>query len=140
MTNYFEDDKNREKMESACVSWLGTPYLHMGEGKGLGVDCTKLTGLILIEAGLVSTFDRNYYEPDWYDHRADDFLISTLRTNLEKYCSIPYILRPYETNEILKFGDVLGFCMNKGIPVQTAGEIDPCGGSGSIQKKSKSFH
>lgn len=61
-----------DKIVNEAMSWLKTPYHHMGRIKGVGVDC----GTILIEVysavDLIKNFDTGYYPIDWALHRNEE--------------------------------------------------------------------
>ena len=61
--------EQRQAIVDEAKSWLGTPYHHQANIKGVGVDC----GMILIEVyaavGLIEHFDPRPYPVDWHMHR-----------------------------------------------------------------------
>lgn len=62
----------RAKVVAAAVSWLGTPYHHMGRIKGAGVDCATLLAMVYSEAGVIAEPELEYYPPDWHLHRGEE--------------------------------------------------------------------
>ncbi len=55
-----------------ALSWVGTPYVHMGRIKGVGVDCAQLLIGVYANAGVVAEFDPGTYTQDWYLHRSEE--------------------------------------------------------------------
>ncbi len=64
-------------------SWIGTPYLHQGRAKGIGVDCAMLLLEVFESAGLVPHLNLietvtdpatqiAKYPPDWMLHRDEE--------------------------------------------------------------------
>lgn len=65
-------------------SWLGTPYHHAANLKGVGVDCAMLLVEVFRAVGLVAEgFDPRPYPRTWYLHRDEErfmgFLIDQSR-------------------------------------------------------------
>ena len=56
------------------LSWLKTPYLHMGcvKGEAGGVDCCMILVAIYCGLGLVPEFDPRPYPKDWHLHRDEE--------------------------------------------------------------------
>jgi cell wall-associated NlpC family hydrolase len=54
------------------MSWLRTPYHHMGAVKGAGVDCAMLLVRVFQDAGLVPQFDPRPYDMTWHLHRSEE--------------------------------------------------------------------
>jgi cell wall-associated NlpC family hydrolase len=59
-------------------SWLGTPYVHMGRLKGIGVDCAQLMILVYSAAGVVADYVPENYTHDWYMHRSEELYLGHL--------------------------------------------------------------
>lgn len=57
---------------SEATSWVGTPYVHMGRIKGVGVDCAQLLIAVYSAAEIVPDFDPGTYTQDWYLHRSEE--------------------------------------------------------------------
>lgn len=63
------------RIVAEAESWLGTPYHHLADVKGRGVDCAMLLVRVFVDAGVVDPFDPRKpepYTPDWYMHRSEE--------------------------------------------------------------------
>lgn len=54
---------------SAARAWLGTPFHHAADIRGVGVDCGMLLVRVYCDLGLWAPFDPRPYAPDWHLHR-----------------------------------------------------------------------
>lgn len=64
---------NRQSIVDEARLWLGTPYHHLGDLKGVGVDCAMILVRIYQTVGIVpADFDPRPYEPEWYLHRDEE--------------------------------------------------------------------
>ena len=70
--NYFDDDAAWEAFRAEAESWLGTPYRHLQRCKGRGADCTLFVGQALLDAGLLTRLEYDYYPRDWHEHTRDE--------------------------------------------------------------------
>jgi cell wall-associated NlpC family hydrolase len=62
------------------MTWLSTPYHHMGRVKGAGTDCLCLLADVFEEAGLIPRVGIPFYPKDWMHHRdAERYLEGLLR-------------------------------------------------------------
>lgn len=61
----------RAYVEVEARTWLGTPYMHKGRVKGVGVDCGGLVYEIFNSFLPLPAFPQNY-EPDWAVHRENE--------------------------------------------------------------------
>jgi len=52
--------------------WIGTPYHHLGDVLGAGVDCGMLLVRVYVDAGIVPPFDPRPYSNQWHLHRDDE--------------------------------------------------------------------
>ena len=65
----------RSRILAEAESWLGTPYHHLADVKGRGVDCAMLLVRVFVDAGAVEAFDPRKpepYTPDWFLHRSEE--------------------------------------------------------------------
>ncbi len=64
----------RMAVVTEALSWLGTPYHHMGRVKGRhgGVDCAMLIAEVYERAGIIPHLDVAFYPHDWHLHRRDE--------------------------------------------------------------------
>ncbi len=69
----------RQKLVAEALSWLGTPYHHLADVKGVGVDCAMLLVRVCANVGLVAAeLDPRPYAPDWHLHRGDELFLKWL--------------------------------------------------------------
>ena len=69
----------REQIVREAESWLGTPYHHLGDVKGAGVDCAMLLVAVFRAVGLVpADLDPRPYAPDWHLHRGEEKFLGWL--------------------------------------------------------------
>ena len=73
----------RQAIIAEARSWIGTPYLHQGRVKGVGVDCAMLLLEVYERAGLIPHLTLTEviadpatqiakYPPDWMLHRDEE--------------------------------------------------------------------
>ena len=55
--------RQRAAVVAAARAWIGTPYHHMADIKGVGVDCAMLLVRVYCDLGLVEHFDPRPYTP-----------------------------------------------------------------------------
>ncbi len=74
----------RRAVVVAARAWIGTPYHHAADLKGVGVDCAMLLVRVYCDLGLVETFDPRPYTRDWMLHRDEERYLGSLlaRTQL----------------------------------------------------------
>ncbi len=67
-------DEIAERMAvvSAARAWIGTPYHHAADVKGVGVDCAMLLVRVYCDLGLTEPFDPRPYTRDWFLHRDEE--------------------------------------------------------------------
>jgi NlpC/P60 family putative phage cell wall peptidase len=71
--NDNEDAILRMRIVDEARSWLSTPYHHLGDIKGIGVDCAMILVRVYQAVGMVPTdFDPRPYEAEWYLHRDEE--------------------------------------------------------------------
>ena len=71
--------ETRARIVAEARTWILTPYHHMAELKGVGVDCGKLVLCILSNAGVVDHADFGSYPKDWMLARENPFLEDLFR-------------------------------------------------------------
>ncbi len=70
----------RQRVIAEARSWLRTPYHHLANVKGVGVDCAMLVVEVYKAAGLVpADLDPRPYVPDWHLHRGEEKFIAWLQ-------------------------------------------------------------
>jgi cell wall-associated NlpC family hydrolase len=65
-------NSQRAAVVAAARAWRGTPYHHMADIKGAGVDCAMLLVRVYCDLDLVAPFDPRPYTRDWMLHRDDE--------------------------------------------------------------------
>lgn len=74
---------SRARVIEAARAWIGTPYHHMADIHGVGVDCAMLLVRVFCDLGLVAPLDPRPYTRDWMLHRDDErylgFLVASAR-------------------------------------------------------------
>lgn len=69
----------RERVVAEARSWIGTPYHHAANLKGVGVDCVFLLIETFKTVGFLEPgFDPRPYPKDWYLHRGDELFMEGL--------------------------------------------------------------
>jgi NlpC/P60 family putative phage cell wall peptidase len=63
---------SREAVVAAARAWIGTPYHHAADIKGVGVDCAMLLVRVYVDLGLVEAFEPRPYTRDWFLHRDEE--------------------------------------------------------------------
>ncbi len=75
MAALFEGENiiaQRAAVVAAARSWIGTPYHHAADIRGVGVDCAMLLVRVYCDLGLVEPFDPRPYVRDWFLHRNEE--------------------------------------------------------------------
>ncbi|MHB1872293.1 MAG: NlpC/P60 family protein [Steroidobacteraceae bacterium] len=65
-------DAVRASIIAEAQSWLGTPYHHRAQVKGVGVDCAMLPIAVYSAVGVIKHFTPEPYPPDWMLHRSEE--------------------------------------------------------------------
>jgi hypothetical protein len=63
---------------AAARAWIGTPYHHAADVKGVGVDCAMLLVRVYCDLGLIDPFDPRPYTRDWMLHRDEERYLGLL--------------------------------------------------------------
>src|SRR5882724_399095 len=69
----------RARIVAEAYSWLRTPYIHLGDIKGIGADCAMLLVRVYVDLGVVPAFDPRPYEPEWFLHRDEERYLDIVR-------------------------------------------------------------
>lgn len=64
-----DEKRQREAIVKEALSWINTPYHHMGRIKGAGTDCGMLLLGVFENCGLLEHAKVDYYPHDWHLHR-----------------------------------------------------------------------
>lgn len=69
----------RQRVIAEAQTWLRTPYHHLADVKGVGVDCAMLVVAVYKACGLVpGELDPRPYAPDWHLHRGEERFVGWL--------------------------------------------------------------
>ncbi len=74
----------RTAVVAEAYTWMGTPYVHMGRIKGVGVDCAQILIATYSGVGLIEAFVPDTYTHDWYMHRDEDLYLAYLMAHAVK--------------------------------------------------------
>lgn len=74
-----ETSATREDVVREARSWLRTPYVHMADVKGQGVDCAMLLVRVFCDLALVPAFDPRPYARDWYHHHSEELYLTQIQ-------------------------------------------------------------
>jgi NlpC/P60 family putative phage cell wall peptidase len=88
-----------QRVVEAARGWLGTPYHHAADIKGVGVDCAMIIVRVFADLGLIPQFDPRPYPPDWHLHRGAERYLGWVR----KYAD------PVRPGEPIRPGDLVMF-------------------------------
>lgn len=84
----------REQVERLAVvkealSWLNTPYHHMGRVKGVGVDCGMFIAEVFERCNKIPHIDFAYYPSDWGMHRSEEHYLKHMNIYFEEVTRSP---------------------------------------------------
>lgn len=68
----------RDVVVAEAMSWVGTRYHHLGDIKGVGVDCAMLLVRVFVDLGLVPPIDPRPYSPQWHLNRSEEVFLGWL--------------------------------------------------------------
>ena len=108
---YFDNPDRVKKFRELLLSWIGTPYRHMGRVKGRGADCTLFIAECAKEFGIFKKLEYDYYPKDWHLHSDKEYLLEGLERN-KKNLADNLLLLEVEDKENLMFGDWLVFSIS----------------------------
>ncbi len=70
--------------EAEALSWIGTPYRHQGNRKGLGCDCIGLVRGIWQALYRSAAEHPGPYQPDWAEGSGGEMLLHGIRRHCEE--------------------------------------------------------
>lgn len=73
-----DDTERRNAVIAEALTWLNTPYHHMGRIKDAGCDCATFLCEVYERAGVIGHIDLDYYPIDWHLHRDDERYLTQL--------------------------------------------------------------
>lgn len=62
----------RAAVIAEAITWIGTPYHHMGRIRGAGADCLTFLAESFAGAGVIPPVDLGYYAQHWHHHRSGE--------------------------------------------------------------------
>jgi hypothetical protein len=68
----------RAAVVAEAMTWIGTPWAHMGRLKGVGVDCANLPIAVYAAVGLIADFDPPPYPRDWHIHMREERIVPVI--------------------------------------------------------------
>ena len=74
----MNEHEGRMAVLRSAREFLGTPYVHAGRVKGIGVDCLTLLAEVYFTAGLIERVPIPNYQRDWHLHRAEQLYMNGL--------------------------------------------------------------
>ena len=77
--SYTAIAQHRESVCRIALEWIRTPYHHMGQIKGAGVDCAMFPLEVYREAGLIGDIEVPYYPQDWMLHRSNEIYLGIVQ-------------------------------------------------------------
>ena len=90
-------------------SWLGTPYRHLQRCRGRGADCTLFVGQALLDAGLLTRLEYDYYPRDWHEHTRDEYVLEASHRHMRDYLRPGLEMASLPVGTPLLRGDWLAF-------------------------------
>ena len=75
-------NEQRKAIVDEARSWIRTPYHHLGDVKGAGVDCAMILVRVYCDLGIAPKFDPRPYAPQWFLHRSEEIYVDWLKN----YC------------------------------------------------------
>ncbi len=82
----MSEAESRAAVVAAARAWLGTPYHHAADVRGVGVDCAMILVRVFCDLGLVEPFDPRPYTRDWFLHKADERYMGFLLARAREVC------------------------------------------------------
>lgn len=79
----MKPDNWRELVVKEALSWHKTPYHHMADVKGVGVDCAMFLVRVFCDLGLAPAFDPRPYQQHFYLHHTEERYLAWVA----KYCT-----------------------------------------------------
>ena len=83
MTPYFDDDENWKRYEEELLSWVGTPYRHLTMVKGRGADCALYMAACMLELGILTKVEYDWYPKDWFRHTTKERILEDMFHHIE---------------------------------------------------------
>lgn len=78
MKAFFEAPERIEQLKQAVKAWIGTPFVEHARVRTGGVDCVQLAAAVMIECGVIESFDPPKYTIDGGLHRERSLVLEWL--------------------------------------------------------------
>ena len=104
-------------VEAEALSWVGTPYRHQGDRKGMGCDCIGLVRGVWHALYGHAAEAPGPYQPDWAEGGTEEALLHGIRRHCRE--KTPAIAQP---------GDLVLFRWRPHLPARHAGILVRDGG------------
>ena len=75
----LDEEAARARVVAEARRWLGTPYHHMADLRGVGVDCAMILIRVYCDLGFAPAFDPRPYTRDWMLHRDEERYLGFLQ-------------------------------------------------------------
>ena len=89
----------RQRIVEETMTWINTPYHHMADVKGHGVDCGLLLVRVYVDMGLAPAFDPRPYDAQWFLHRDEERYLEWIK----RYCDKVDVAQPGDI-AVYRFG------------------------------------
>ena len=113
MIPYFTDQKAWDGYDKVLRSWIGTPFRHLWAAKGRGVDCTLFLGHALMEYGIITAVEHDYYPRDWHIHTHEERVMEGFYHHISENMAPGFDMNWLPKNTEFIRGDILGFSTTK---------------------------
>lgn len=69
----------RERVVAEALTWLGTPYHHHAQIRGVGVDCAHLLIGVYHACGRIPALEPGDYPTDWHLHHSEELFVGWMQ-------------------------------------------------------------
>jgi cell wall-associated NlpC family hydrolase len=76
--HYATEEEARTGLVAEARSWLGTPWAHAHDLKGIAVDCAMLLVRVHVDRRIIAPFDPRPYPSQWFLHHEAARFISVV--------------------------------------------------------------
>lgn len=128
--HYFDNEAAWEAFRAEAESWLGTPYRHLQRCRGRGADCTLFVGQALLDAGLLTRLEYDYYPRDWHEHTRDEYVLEASHRHMRDYLRPGLEMASLPVGTPLLRGDWLAFSTTERRVTNHCGLAWPCADGG----------
>ncbi len=98
----------RAAVVAGAREWVGTPYHHMADVKGVGCDCAMLLVRVYVDLELVEPFDPRPYTRDWHLHRGEERYLGFLLARSREVASpLPGDVILFKTGRCFSHGGIV---------------------------------